>query len=62
MDVIPPQLVINFDQTGINYVPTSSWTMEKHAGVKRVKIIGKDDNRQITAVLAGIMAVNFLPV
>ena len=26
-DEIPPQLVINFDQTVINYVPTPSWTM-----------------------------------
>jgi len=29
MDEIPPDLIINFDQTGINYVPISSWTMEK---------------------------------
>ena len=25
---IPFDLVINFDQTGINYIPVSSWTME----------------------------------
>ena len=35
--------------------------MEKQ-GSKRVKIIGKDDKRQITVVLAGTMAGDFLPV
>jgi len=34
MDEIPPQLIINFDQIAINYVPTPSWTMEKQ-GAKR---------------------------
>ena len=28
MDEIPAELVINFDQTGLNVVPTSDWTME----------------------------------
>ena len=61
MDEIPLQLVINFGQTGINYIPTSSWTMEKQ-GSKRVEIIGKDDEHQITAVLAGTMAGDFIPI
>jgi len=26
---IPPDLVINWYQTGINYLPVLSWTMEK---------------------------------
>ena len=26
---IPDELVINWDQTGIHYVPVSSWTMDK---------------------------------
>ena len=29
MDDVPPELVINWDQTGINYMPISSWTMEQ---------------------------------
>ena len=29
MDEIPPEFIINFDQTGINYVPVSLWTTEK---------------------------------
>ena len=42
MDDVPEELVINWDQTGINYVPISSLTMEKE-GVKRVEVNGKDD-------------------
>ena len=26
---IPDKLIINWDHTGINYVPVSTWTMEK---------------------------------
>ena len=57
---IPPELVINWDQTGIHYVPVSSWTMVK-VGSKRVEIAGIDDKRQITAVFGGSMAGDFLP-
>jgi len=52
MDKILPDLVINFDQTAVHYVPVDNWTMAKE-GSKRVEIIGKDDKRQITAVLGG---------
>ena len=61
MDEIPPELIINFDQTGINYVLVSSWTMEE-AGKKRVEIIGKDDKCQITAVFDATLSGDFLPV
>ena len=60
MDEIPPDLIINFDQTGINYVPISSWTMEKE-GTKRVEVVAKDDKRQMTAVFAGSLSGDFLP-
>ena len=60
MDEIPSQLIINWDHTGINYVPVSSWTMET-AGTKRVEIIGKDDKRQLTAVFGCSMSGEFLP-
>ena len=42
MDEVPTELVINWDQTEINYVPIPSWTMEQK-GTKRVEVIGKDD-------------------
>ena len=59
MDEIPPELVINWDQTGIHYVPVASWTMDK--GSRRVEIVAVDDKRQITAVFAGSLAGDFLP-
>ena len=61
MDDVPEELVINWDQMGINYVPISSWTMEKE-GVKRVEVTGKDDKRQLTALFACSMSGDFLPI
>ena len=60
IEEVPSSLVINWDQTGINYVPHNSWTMEKE-GQKRVEIIAADDRRQITAVFAGSLTGDFLP-
>lgn len=60
MEEIPYELVINWDQTAIHYVPVGSWTMEKE-GAQRVEIVGKDDKHQITAVLAGSLTGDFLP-
>lgn len=60
MDEIPSQLVINWDQTGIHYVPVSEWTMEK-CGARRVAIAGITDKRQITAVFGGTLSGDFLP-
>ena len=57
---IPPQLVINLDQTVVKYTPVSSWTLEKK-GAKCVEIIGTDDKRQITATVAGTMSGELLP-
>ena len=51
MDEIPPELIINFDQTAMNYVPVSHWTIDQE-GAKRVEVVAKDDKRQITAVFA----------
>ena len=60
MEEIPGELVINWDQTGIQYVPVSSSTMAKE-GSKGVKIAGIDDKRKITALFGGTMARDFLP-
>ena len=60
MDEILANLVINFDQTGLHFVPVSEWTMEAE-GTKRVEVAGKDDKKQLTAVLGGSMAGEFLP-
>ena len=61
LDEIPPQLIIYRDETAIYYLPVGSWTMELE-GAKRVEIAGKDDKRQITAVFAGSIAGDFLPI
>ena len=60
MEEIPKALVINWDHTGIKYVPVSNWTMAKE-GSKRVEIVGGDDKRQITAVFGCTMEGEFLP-
>ena len=46
---IPPELVLNWDQTGIKLVPSASWTMHER-GSRRVELVGISDKRQITAV------------
>ena len=61
MEDIPGYLVINWDQTGINYVPVSSWTIAK-SGLQRVEIAGTDDKRQLTAVFGGTSTGDFLPI
>ena len=42
MESIPPELIINCDQTGIKYVPVLCWTLEKKDS-KCVEIAGVDD-------------------
>ena len=58
IEEIPPELVINWNQTGIHYVPVSSCTMAK-VGSKQVEITGIDDKRQTTAVFGGSMAGDY---
>jgi len=36
MDEILPDLIINFDQTALNYVPVSHWTMDQE-GLRELK-------------------------
>ena len=61
MEEIPPELILNWDQTGIKPVPCSSWTMEK-CREKRVETAGTNDKRQITAVFCGTALGDFLPI
>ncbi len=60
LEDVPPELVFNWDQTGISIVPGSSWTMEPK-GSKRVEIVRISDKRQLTAVFCGTMTGDFLP-
>ena len=61
MEEIPEALVINWDQTAMKVVPSSSRTMEKR-GTKRVEVAAADDKRQITAVFGCSLSENFLPL
>ena len=61
MEDIPTDLVINWDQSSIHYVPVSNYTMEKE-GSKRIELVGIEDKRQITAVFSGTMSGVCLPM
>ena len=61
MEDIPAELILNWDQTGIKLVPSSTWTMERQ-GSQRVEVAGVGDKRQITAILCGSLVGDFLPV
>ena len=57
---IPLDLIINWDQTAIKYVPVSNWTQEVK-GSKRIETACTDDKRQVTAPLAATASGKFLP-
>ena len=56
---IPEDLIINWDQTGLKYVPVADWTFAEK-GSKRVEISGLDDKRQITVLLTCTMSGKLL--
>lgn len=58
---IPPELVVNFDQTGACLVPAASQTYEKKNS-KRVAVAHIEDKRQITAVVSSSLAGDLLPM
>ena len=55
---IPPELIMNWDQTGIKLVPSSSWTMEQR-GSQKVEMVGVNNKRQITAIFVEPCWVTF---
>ena len=61
MEEIPPELILNWDQTGIKLVPSTSWTMEEQ-GARRVELVGLNDKGQITVVFCGNILGAFLPI
>lgn len=56
-----PSLLVNFDQTGVDIVPKSSYTFDVK-GSKAVPIVGHNDRRQITAVVASSADGDMLPI
>ena len=61
MEEVCPELILNWDQTGIRIVPSSTWTMDRE-GVSHIEMIGAKDKRQITAVFGCTLLGDFLPV
>ncbi len=61
MEEIPPELILNWDQTSIKLVPVSSHTLERQGSV-RVEVTGVNDKRLITAFFCGSLTGDFLPV
>ena len=61
MAKIPPELVLNCDQTGLRVILSSTWTMAKQ-GAQRVDIAGAKEKQMITAVLCGTLVGDFLLV
>ena len=57
---ISDELVLNWDQTGLNLVPSGNWTLEKK-GERRVEVVGQGDKRMITATFVTTLAGAFLP-
>ena len=44
---IPPELIVNWDQTGTKYVPTSEWTSTEEGS----RQVGKEDKREMTVLV-----------
>ena len=58
---IPDQLVLNWDQTGLQLVPSGNWTLEEQS-TKRVELKGLNDKRMITATFTCSLSGHFLPM
>ena len=58
---IPPDLIMNLDQTPLKYVPVSHHTVAKK-GAKSVSIAGSSDKRCITGTFVITLAGDFLPL
>ena len=58
MEEIPPELILNWDQTGKKIVPLNTWTMEQQ-GCNQVEVAGANDKHLITAVFCGSLVGDF---
>ena len=55
MEEGPPQLVFNWDQTGIGVVPGSAWALDLK-GSKRVEIVGITDKHQMNCLVLWVIS------
>ena len=54
-------LVVNWDQTPLHYIPASKWTMEDK-GTSKIPIAGGSAKRALTAIFTVTLSRNFLPM
>ena len=59
MEEIPQDLILNWNQIAVHYLPVSNWTMAME-GSKKVSTAGIDDKQQITLVLTAVMTGKLL--
>jgi len=58
---VHPALIVNADQTGVHLCPSDKFTYAV-TGSKSVSVIGAEDKRQITAVVASSLSGDLLPL
>jgi hypothetical protein len=58
---IPPELMVNTDQTGIHLIPIGGTRTWAEKGSKHVLVHGQDDKRQITVSVSSSAVGNLLP-
>ena len=58
---LPPEVVINIDQTYLPFILTSKYTLEEK-GLSRVSVPGTADYRQVRGTFGITMAGRFLPI
>lgn len=61
MEEVYPELILNWDQTGILIVPSSIWTMDRE-GVSHIEMVVAKEKRQIIVVFCCTLQGDFLPV
>ena len=61
MEEVCPELILNWDQTGIQIVPSSTWTMDREEG-SRIEMVGTKDKCLITVVFYCTLLGDFFPV
>lgn len=52
-NVVPPEMLANFNQTNAKYLPASEYRL-KECDSKQVSIIGMENKREMTFLLAGM--------
>jgi hypothetical protein len=57
---IPAQLIASLDETGVRIMPVSNWTLAAK-GSKSVSVVGIDDKRKLTVLLACTPCGELLP-